>query len=365
MTPLHCPCCRAALSAPQPGYVACSGCHARFPILCGLPLLVREPERYLARTFVRLSDQLRGARAELERYQSSAAAETAEASGFARLAEAQQAAIAQMEALQGELEGVVAPRAICEIQRPEPSTDYLGVLDFVRRDWGGAEESELEIAQIETAVEGCLEQMARRGAVLVLGAGAGRLAWDLRSRFEHVIAVDLSLPMAAAFQRLQAGPYPIQMARPGNVSSEAHQVEVVNLSLARGRAGAGAVQYLIADAAELPLADASVDCVVSCYFTDVMPLPSLIGEVARVLDQGGAFVHFGPLLYHTASVSDRLPPERVRARFEAAGFRFEDAGWHDTHHLRVRHELRSIAYRNWCFLAATIRRNSVRPTCSP
>jgi SAM-dependent methyltransferase len=96
---------------------------------------------------------------------------------------------------------------------------------------------------------------------LDVGCGEGRLARDLKALGHRVVAVDASPTMVAAV--LEADP-----------SIETH----------------------VADAAALPLADASADLVVAFMsLQDVDDMPRAVAEAARVLDRGGrlclAIVH--------------------------------------------------------------------------
>jgi ubiquinone/menaquinone biosynthesis C-methylase UbiE len=90
---------------------------------------------------------------------------------------------------------------------------------------------------------------------LEVGCGEGRVARDLRQRGHHVVAIDRS-------RRL--------------------------LHYARDADPEGT--YLLANAAQLPIADASCDVVVAYNsLMDVADLSRTIGEAARVLESGGSF----------------------------------------------------------------------------
>ncbi|MCX4388412.1 methyltransferase domain-containing protein [Micromonospora peucetia] len=115
---------------------------------------------------------------------------------------------------------------------------------------------------------------AGSGRCLDLCCGTGLQAAELRALGWHPVGVDLS-----------AGQ--LRHARP-------------RLPVAR------------ADAAALPVADASVPAV-ACVLahTDVPDYPAVIAEAARVLAPGGRFVHVGVHPCFTGAFADRSDRERI------------------------------------------------------
>jgi ubiquinone/menaquinone biosynthesis C-methylase UbiE len=131
--------------------------------------------------------------------------------------------------------------------------DFLGDADFV---WGpeGLREAD---AGLLGAVAGA--------RVLEIGAGAAQCSRWLAAQGAQVVATDISAGQLAQSRRIDAG---------------------------RAAAGGSAVPLLQADAARLPLADASVDLACSAYGAVPFVADSLavMLEVARVLRPGGRWV---------------------------------------------------------------------------
>jgi len=90
---------------------------------------------------------------------------------------------------------------------------------------------------------------------LDIGCGEGRLPRDLKERGHHVIGVDASPTLVAAARALDPG-----------------------------------MDIRVADAAALPLGDASVDLAIAFMsLQDIDDMPKAVREVARVLEPGGRF----------------------------------------------------------------------------
>jgi SAM-dependent methyltransferase len=86
----------------------------------------------------------------------------------------------------------------------------------------------------------------------------------------------------------------------------------VDLSLGQLRHAQGRLSVLAGDASRLPLRSGSLPAV-ACVLahTDVPDYAKMIGEVARVLQSGGRFVHVGPHPCFTGAFADWSQPDRV------------------------------------------------------
>jgi SAM-dependent methyltransferase len=111
------------------------------------------------------------------------------------------------------------------------------------------------------ALPALLELLPAPGPMTVdLGCGEGRLARELKARGHRVVGVEGSPALAAA-----------------------------------ARAADPALDVRVADAADLPLPDASADLVVaSMSLVNIDDMPRAVAEVARVLVDGGRFVFSNP-----------------------------------------------------------------------
>ena len=197
--------------------------------------------------------------------------------------------------------------------------------NYLRTDWSGAPEAEEQIATIERVI---LDQVDRhcdsRESVMVLGAGTGRHLYDLADRFDHATGVDSTYAYVDLFHRLRAGPIRFWFINTRSpVSDDTLVREVVACLPPDAAARLGKIDYPVADAAALPLADGSQSAVVAIFFSDVIPLAQLLPEVARVLHPGGKYICYGPLTYQFDDPAAYLSPGEARHVLAMNGFRVE------------------------------------------
>ena len=219
------------------------------------------------------------------------------------------------------LGGPMAPYP--DLGLPRGATDYMACLF---RDWawsdGQDEENQRSLAAIRRVAEG--RPLAR---TLVLGAGGGRLAYDLHLHCggTETAALDVDpylLVMAEAVIRGIA----VSLTE---TSVNAPEIDPVGrrwtLAAPSGPLPADSFHFFLANGTEPPFSDATFDTIVTPWFIDQVPtdLEGLIRHLHRLLVPGGRWINHGPLIYRP----DALPIARWYSRDEifelaqAAGFR--------------------------------------------
>lgn len=358
-----CPTCWAPL-APRESAYACAPCAASYPILDGaIAVLLHDATSAIAEARVLLEAVLRAERDRI--------------AGLSRLIEDEPAhARAELQSwLVGRrgnvqwLEAIAATldRAVdrtdllaagrddvMAIDRDRASTIVRRLVGYVRRDWSGWPLCEDEIARAMRAVHAQLDErgVSRGGPVLVLGAGAGRFAVELASRFDVVRAIDRSLSMACAFARVRDGADDqVFDVHDRNVRSSEDLARPMVPRVPDGLR-TDAMSYAVADARDMPFATASFAAVVSIYFTDVVPLAEVLPELRRVIAPGGCFVHLGPLGYHFDEPEEMRTTDQVREAFADAGFDVRSESWTRGAHCLAPGSMETQVFDEWCFAAA-------------
>lgn len=322
---LACPACRAPLDAAAPK-ASCTGCGQVFPVLGGLAWLFAEPQATLADWRGRLRLLVQHLEREAAMHRDGLSAAGLHALTRRRL-EMQAGALESHSALvQAHLEplGLAGRQERHEVHlalgtRLPLSQGLTNYYANLHRDWAWGDE---ENAASLTEVLAALAPGGAPSRLLVLGAGGGRLAYDLHQSLPIAltVALDFNPLLATVGQRVAAGErlelyeFPIAPR-----SLEAHALRRTLAAPAPSRPG---LEFLLGDALAAPFADGAFDAVLTPWLVDIVPddLPALMARINRLLVPGGRWIYFGSLAW-----ADR-PPERCYSLEEllalapAAGF---------------------------------------------
>lgn len=325
---LRCPSCAAPLHAAESG-CDCSGCATHYPAPAGLPWLLPDPSRTRAEWRQRLDAQVAELREQAALLQRSLARPGLDALARERL-EPQVRACAAHAARLAELLGPVVgdgasyPRELhaalgTQVPNRQGLQNYYANL---HRDWcWGEEENALGLAMVREALDGF-----RPRRVLVLGAGAGRLAFDVHGALgpELTVALDLNPLLAEVARRMYAGE-----------SLELHEFPIAprcaatHAALRRLQAPLRSTREglvaLVGDALRPPFAAGSFDLVLTPWLIDVLDVDVAVtaARVNSLLRTGGHWVNSGPLAFSHPDPALHYTHEEVAARVAAAGF----GGW--------------------------------------
>lgn len=323
---LCCPRCRQGGLAPEPAGWICGACGAGYPVLGEIPWLFAEPQSALAEWRARLHLLL----LELDREAKTLRAELGTA-GLSDLTRARlELLTAAYEDHAHRLERLLAPLGIAELRTDYPTHLALqtqlpsnqGLMNYyvnVHRDWvWGTAENAASIALIQSAVPAGYNW----GRTLVLGAGAGRLAYDVHMLFAPslTIAMDINPLLLFVAHAVTTGDqvdlyeFPIVALRLRD-----HAVLRHLAAPAPVRAG---FHVLAADAMQAPFMPASFDTVLTPWFIDIVEedLTRLSARVNGLLRSGGAWINFGSLAFAQADRRRRFCIEEACEIVGTSGF---------------------------------------------
>lgn len=247
--------------------------------------------------------------------------------------------------------------------------DYKGVgtfsFNYLIRDWGHRSENQ----QMRTIIDKIEETLSHfkweepKGTALFLGCGTGRYAVDLAPRYQQVEAFDASILMLWCLENLQKKEtWDVLRKVERNCRKIEDTVQHVRLAMTAEELEIldSKVNFFLADAAEIPLADQSIDHIYSLYFTDVLPLHALYEDtIDRLLLEEGLFIHFGPLEYFFYSEKEMLTAEEVSLFFEQKEYHILVDEFVETKHLANPNSMRHRVYDNWFFIAQKPKRNTL------
>ena len=320
---LQCPRCRRApLLAVEGGFV-CRSCEARYPRLGGLPWLFADPDLALGEWRNRLTLYLEEFAA-AERAADADLVASPRVSTRSRLRLLRDAYREQARLVRSLLE----PLALAPLPLPHATPlafgtrlplhqDLHSYYANVHRDWcWGAEENAASHAQIAMALDGRAERL------LVLGAGAGRLAYDLHQQGAHglTVALDINPLLLLVAERVVRGgrvelyEFPIAPRTGADVA--------IRRELAAPAPARPGLELLFADAWRAPFAPQSFDAVVTPWLVDIVDLDfeSVALAVNRLLAPGGRWVNFGSLAFPWRRPGLKYGPDEIRDIVTAAGF---------------------------------------------
>ena len=306
-----CPRCDAVLED-----LTCSACRLTFPALDGVPFLMADPDDALSDWRNRWTLAHAELDAERNLARNAGAVSTATQARLDALA-------AGLDAQKTALDRVLGPLAVAKGVAKETQLglktrlpNHHGVLSYaqnITRDWAwGAAENEAAA----NAVAPLVPQGAR---VLVLGCGAGRLAYDLhRMRTPSVtVALDTNPLLALVGHALSAGQtlsfveFPVAPVGAPAIEHALTAPEPVT-----------GLQFVIADALRAPFLDRAFDVVITPWFIDVVdcPLVELLPHINRLLVDGGRWINHGSLAFGTQTPAENLTLPEVEALLPEAGF---------------------------------------------
>ena len=190
----------------------------------------------------------------------------------------------------------------------------------LHRDWSWGEEENLAaINELGALLGGNLNGL---GNVLVQGAGAGRLAYDLHAASDATltVATDFNPLLLFAARELFAG-RPIELYE-FPIAPRSIEDHAVLRRLAAPAPARPGLELVAADALQPPFADVAFDTVVTPWFVDIIgePFARVAARVNLALKPGGRWINYGSLAFSRAAFVERLSLEEVSAYLPKAGF---------------------------------------------
>jgi hypothetical protein len=319
---LACPRCDAPLAEAGDNF-RCAGCEIDFPRVAGIPWLFAEPNAALREWRSRLHFSLQKLERERQAVAAALASAPARPATRARLEALERAMRDHGERLRAllaplELEQESASYETYLALRTRPPSDQ-GLTTYyanVHRDWcWGDAENDASFDALAAALRD-----APPGRALVLGAGAGRLAYDLHMRTASAvtIALDFNPLLSIVADSVARGRtielYEFPIAPRGDAA-------VLRTLAAPSPARPGLV-FLLADAHRPPFRRGAFDTVVTPWLIDILPerFDLTCARVNSLLADGGRWLNFGSLSFHDADPTARYGLDECRAALEENGF---------------------------------------------
>ncbi len=334
--PLVCPRCRSGLSESNAGSFdyKCEKCKVSYPAIDGVPWLFRYPDAVLAQWLSRWQQfraQLSARSSKLDQYLKSELL----APTRVRLTQIQVALahnIATLESiLHPLLDRTPADGSNHLLEKVSWTQHFDSYFNNIFRDWGIIDEN---LASVNFVAP---ESQKIEGSVLILGSGAGRLAFDLQQRWQPEVMYSLDInPLLMLLQMQMFSGKSVELYELPRPPRDAEHVAVKRILKAPAmRSQNNALVptqrawHLLADARNVPLRDHCIDVLVTPWLIDIMPdrFDILARRWNRLLKIGGEWLIFGPLSYNTSSFHNdltSLTETEIAATLESCGFQVSE-----------------------------------------
>jgi len=320
---LCCPRCRGPLT--DSGALSCATCATAYPRVDGLPWLFAEPVQALGEWRARIHGSLAGLDVQAQRYRAALGDDVTRAGTRTRLKLLAAACSDHARRLRSLLAPVLggadaaAPEVYSALGMSLPAGQGLvGYYANLHRDWCWGDAENAAACRIVDAALG----PEPPGRTLLLGVGAGRLAYDLLRgrRPQPLVAADVNPLFLCAVQRLFAGErlelYEFPLAPR---SSDTHAI--LRTLQAPQPAGAGC-HLVFADASRAPFACGAFDTVITPWLIDVIDedFATFAMRVNGWLRPGGRWISTGSLAFASEDPARRYALEEVVEIVTTAGF---------------------------------------------
>lgn len=323
---LACPRCDKTPLESSDDALQCSACKVDFPVLEGMPWMFSEPQAALGEwrgrlqfSLQQLSHEIAGLEKELqgsdlrplsqrrvERYKKAVESHRRSLQTLLRPLE--------MQSLQGNYESYLALRTRL------PSDQGLNTYyPNIHRDWAwGEEENEASLKQIRAV----LHDHAELGNVLVLGAGAGRLAYDIHTKLNctATLAMDFNPLLMLVAKAVTSGKSLSLYEFP--IAPLALDDDAVLRKLSAPDVADENFHLLFGDALRAPFPDQTFDTIVTPWLIDIISedLPVLASRINNLLKDNGRWVNFGSLAFSGPERTRCYSPEETKAIVAESGF---------------------------------------------
>jgi len=220
----------------------------------------------------------------------------------------------EMQSLQGNYESYLALRT-----RMPTDQGLNTYYPNIHRDWSwGEDENKASLKQVRAV----LHDHAELGNVLVLGSGAGRLAYDIHTKFNctSTVAMDFNPLLMLVAKAVTSGKKLSLYEFP--IAPLALDDDAVLRKLTAPEVADENFHLVLGDALRPPFPDASFDTVVTPWLIDIISedLPEFSARINNLLNENGRWVNFGSLAFANPERARCYSPEETKAIVAENGF---------------------------------------------
>lgn len=292
-----CPRCDAPQGGAGP--LVCPRCGASHPVIDGVPCLMHDAAAACGRFAARFADAASECAAQLvalDRELVGAPMATTRAR-LAAFAEGVRTSAATLATLGERIPKARDPDVV--VPSVAGHASLFDHYEYAFRDWGWGAEGDAQNGRALARVIEAAGDLGRAPRVLVLGAGAGRLAYDLHVELgaQATVALDIQPLLVLLARRMSLGDE-VELAEFTTNYLAVPQAVVSRALRAPAPAPPGLV-FAFADATRPPVPSGTFDLVVTSWFLDELhaDVRDVLPAIGDALVDGGRWVFHGPLLH--------------------------------------------------------------------
>lgn len=321
-----CPRCDKTPLAVSDAGLTCSACKVDYPLLDGMPWLFAEPDA----AFGEWRNRLHFAVQKLSQDVARLTTEEKDKSLPALTARRVQRYRKSLDSHRRKLSRLLAPvevgshvgsvESYLALRTRLPVDQGLNTYyPNIHRDWAwGDDENAASLKQIRAVLHDNVEL----GNVLVLGAGAGRLAYDIHMTFEcrHTVAFDFNPMLMLVARAVTRGEVLPMYEFP--IAPRSLEDDAVLRQLQAPEPVREGFHLALGDALRPPFARAAFDTIVTPWLIDIVTedLGTFARRLNGLLKKDGRWINFGSLAFHSPKQADRYSPEETRGIVAESGF---------------------------------------------
>jgi len=323
---LACPRCDKSPLEPNDDKLHCKACKIDFPSVGGIPWMFAEPQATLGEwrgrlqfALQQLSHEIAGLDRELDNKELTSLARR-RVDRYRKCVDSHRRKLQKLlrpvdvQSLQGTVETYLALRT--RLPTDQGLNTYYA---NVHRDWAwGDEENRASLKQVQAV----LHDHSELGNVLVLGAGAGRLAYDIHMNMEcaATVAMDFNPMLMLVAKTLTQGKKLNLYEFP--IAPLALEDDAVLRKLVAPEVVSENFHLVLGDALRAPFPEQSFDTIVTPWLIDIVSedLPVFAARINRLLKKDGRWVNFGSLAFSSPKKTQCYSPEEVKAIVAESGF---------------------------------------------
>lgn len=322
---LACPRCGAVPLVEFESHYACQSCNNSFPLLNGIPCLFPEPSFSLSEWRERLHRVVVQFEYDAKTIKHDLSQATLLPATQKRLRHMSESYLDQITRLhdilspldlasqEASFETAMALRT--QLPQRQGLTTYYANM---HRDWHwGDEENALSLEQIRKAVGD-----HKLGKTLILGAGAGRLAYDVHQELtpDMSVALDINPLLLLSAKKITEGDEVMLYEFP--IAPKSIEEHAILRHLRAPEAVGDNFYFVLGDALHPPFAKESFDTIITPWLLDILPedLRTFAARVNRLLKPRGKWINFGSLSFANERLSTCYSLEEVDAICSQSGF---------------------------------------------